>query len=230
MKKILLLVSFAILSNLIFSQDLSYKEFTAKAAKDKNLKPMYGHEVRTDAEIKADKKNLEKYKKENKTDKELSIEFVDLGFKYLRDDNSESAMKKFNQAWMLDSLNSNAYWGFGAIYAAYSDFDNAKKYFDLGLKLDPSNSFILGDYGNLYLVNYFNKAQNISDIDIAMTYLNKSYGINPKNDATIYHLVICNKVKDDCPSASKLYNEYKEIAKPKFEDSQLLEFLKKCNP
>ena len=35
-------------------------------------------------------------------------------------------MYRFNQAYLLDSTNTDIYWGFGGVYMTLGDFENAK--------------------------------------------------------------------------------------------------------
>ncbi len=42
--------------------------------------------------------------------------FVEQGIRYYQQDNYSMAMKRFNQAWLLNSNNPDVYWGFGIIY------------------------------------------------------------------------------------------------------------------
>ena len=45
--------------------------------------------------------------------KKASEYYVSKGWEYFYDNDDETSMKRFNQAWLLDNTNSQIYWGFG---------------------------------------------------------------------------------------------------------------------
>ncbi len=56
-----------------------------------------------------------------------------LGWKYLDRGDTSTAMKRFNQAWMFDRKNPQAYWGFGIVMGR-----RAKEAEALGYTPDPA--------------------------------------------------------------------------------------------
>jgi tetratricopeptide (TPR) repeat protein len=74
-------------------------------------------------------------------------EWVDGAFGYFRQQNLELAMRRFNQAWLLDPKNPEVYWGFGAIlherHLPFGSYDMQKRAYDLGFR-EPS---FLSDLG-----------------------------------------------------------------------------------
>ncbi|WP_223787780.1 hypothetical protein [Marinicella meishanensis] len=44
-----------------------------------------------------------------------SLAYVDQGFAYYAEDNLDDAMRRFNQAWLLDDSNPEVYYGFGSV-------------------------------------------------------------------------------------------------------------------
>lgn len=60
-------------------------------------------------------------------------------------------MYRFNQAFLLDSTNSDIYWGYGAVYFMLNRLDLAREQYKTGLNMDPENTRILTDYGTSYM-------------------------------------------------------------------------------
>jgi len=51
------------------------------------------------------------------------------GWQFLRQGNAQDAMRRFNQAWLLDKSNGIALWGMGAIEATQGKADSSLKLF-----------------------------------------------------------------------------------------------------
>lgn len=79
--------------------------------------PMYGGADRAgDAQLKAgDDRLIAETTKHYGTREKASAAFVSNGFAYYNRDDLVAAMRRFNQAWLLDPDNPEAYWGFGAV-------------------------------------------------------------------------------------------------------------------
>jgi tetratricopeptide (TPR) repeat protein len=139
-----------------------------------NLVPMYGSEVIT-KETKyftADLTFIETVK-EKYTDTEAAKELVLLGFNYFYEGQLQTAMKRFNQAWLIDSTNAGIYFGFWIVQTStqtkeirnwffgqninqVNDSFTAEEYYELGKSLDSDNFYekIALDYGCSSLGDY----------------------------------------------------------------------------
>jgi len=85
---------------------------------DINLQPKYGVQPKNDAQKAADEKflaNIDSYYKGDR--KKAAVDVATRGWQFLRQGNAPDAMKRFNQAWLLDSSNGNALWGMAAFEA-----------------------------------------------------------------------------------------------------------------
>lgn len=109
---------------------------TALAQTEPEDLPMYGDEHKPCLE-------------ENKG---FSKDAAKLGWKYFYGGDPDVAMKRFNQAWMFDRKNPEAYWGFGLIMgqrAAQAEpeknLQESIRFLDMARKLDEKNGRIVGD-------------------------------------------------------------------------------------
>jgi type IV pilus assembly protein PilF len=72
-----------------------------------------------------------------------------LAIVYLRDGYNELALKKLEKAIAADSNFAPAYSALGLLYNRVGDFDKADKYFRKALRIEPDNSSILNNYGQV---------------------------------------------------------------------------------
>jgi Tfp pilus assembly protein PilF len=83
--------------------------------------------------------------------------WVEQGFKFYKSNQPEMAMKRFNQAWLLDPRNPEVYWGFGAVLhdgeRAHEAYDMMKRAYDLGWR----DAGFLADFGKVATVRTVEK-------------------------------------------------------------------------
>ena len=115
-------------------------------------------------------------------------------------------MYRFNQAWLLNPENENAFWGFGAIYLSFGDIDNALAQYDEGLGMNPKSTNLLTDKATAYMYK-FQQELLPADMDRAITLLLQSYAIDKTNQNTLFKLSACYFFKDDCANTLKYLKE-----------------------
>lgn len=228
----LIFLSFAFCS---LAQNDSYQRWMELAENDHTLRPEYGNVEKNDKQKESDKKFREDIIDYNNGDTIAASEkMAELGFTYLYDKGDYvTAMRRFNQAHMLNPKNSNAYYGFGTIYFNLGEMDKAREQYDKGLKLNPTNSEILTDYGTTYLGDYYNaietdKTNSTDLIEKANDYLTRSYEINQKDSNTIYKLSIVKMYLGECKEAKSLLKKAKKIGNPNITESYEKELKQKC--
>ncbi|RZK56382.1 MAG: hypothetical protein EOO87_05585 [Pedobacter sp.] len=122
-----------------------------------NLLPMYGGLPKCDQQLKADKDFFTFVDTKFEKRSSASISYAQLGWDYFYKNDFETSMKRFNQAWLLDSLNANVYWGFGILIAKQNQFQASIPHFQKSLKLNPNNSKVYeslaSSYGQLFESN-----------------------------------------------------------------------------
>lgn len=97
---------------------LTASVFSTVNAQDINLLPMYGSLSKNEAQKLSDEKfiaSIDQYYKGNR--KKAAGEISARGWQFLRKGNTTDAIRRFNQAWLLDSSNGNALWGMAVIQA-----------------------------------------------------------------------------------------------------------------
>jgi tetratricopeptide (TPR) repeat protein len=97
---------------------------------DRNLLPKYGElpkldwqKAADDAYLKATDEQYHGNRKQASTDTALE------GWQYLQQGDPDDAMRRFNQAWLLDPANGTALWGMAAVEADANKFEESLKLF-----------------------------------------------------------------------------------------------------
>jgi len=204
----------------LFAQQ-SFETWEAEAKTNKRLLPRYGHLPKTEEEIQSDSSYIKQImaQPQFKTRREASNHLINLGFQYYYRPDFKTAMYRFNQAYLLDSTNTDIFWGYGAIYMAFGQYDLAKTQYLIGLSIDSTNTHLLTDLASYLMEQYYLMAQMPKNdvvknpkleakrfIDSALHYLTKSYMLDTKDVNTTYKLSICYWNIEDCTNAWKYYD------------------------
>lgn len=99
-------------------------------ADDRNLLPKYGNLPKTKWQKEADAVFIKGIDEDYHGDrKKASSDFALRGWQFLRQGDLDTAMKRFNQAWLLNNSNGEALWGMAAIEASAGKMDDSLKLF-----------------------------------------------------------------------------------------------------
>ena len=208
MKYIFIILSIFIAQS-SFAQQMSYNEWQQEAKSDTRLLPEYGNVKKTKEQVGSDEELINIALKADTTHRKASDHFVRLGFTYLGRGDIKTAMYRFNQAYLLDPKNENIYWGYGAIYGSFNDYETAVVQYDKGLSINPRSAVILTDKATTYFVRFQQDHDKVK-LDTAIDLLHKSYSVDANNANTTYKLSICYFLSNDCTNAWKFYNECKK--------------------
>jgi len=116
-------------------------------AEDINLLPKYGSATKNEAQRTADAKFLSGVDDYYKGDrKKAASEVAARGWQYLRQGNAADAMRRFNQAWLIDNTSANALWGMAAVSGSKGDFDQSLKLFSEAERFVGSDVDFAVDY------------------------------------------------------------------------------------
>ena len=102
----------------------------AAFAQDTNLMPKYGLMPKTEMQKAADAKFLAGIDESYKGDRRKAAKAAaSRGWQFLRQGNKPDAMRRFNQAWLIDNTNSYALWGMAVVQAETDDITASIKLF-----------------------------------------------------------------------------------------------------
>jgi len=167
-----------------------------------NELPMYGGMEKTPMEIEADNWFIEAVTKDQ-TREEASRETSEFGWQYYYKGDLKTAMKRFNQAWMLDPDNPHAYWGFGVLlgersgkWGAFRKIDQAIEMLEKADRLSPQNAGILEDLAYSYTRKGFSEKEFYNRdgqefFDKADTLYSRVRQIEPRHKLLYYNWAAC---------------------------------------
>jgi tetratricopeptide (TPR) repeat protein len=144
--EVMVLISFA-RSLVVRFFILSFCFSSVATAQDITLLPKFGNAVKTDQTKAAEGNFLKGLDEEYKGDrKKASQDIATGGWQFLGKGDFDSAMRRFNQAWLADSSNGVALWGMGVVLA---NTDKGEE----GLKLFAEAETLIGKDVN-FAVDY----------------------------------------------------------------------------
>jgi tetratricopeptide (TPR) repeat protein len=113
-----------------------------------NEQPMYGNAPKNAAMIEADERFIASVLQEGYTREVGSGYSIESGWHSFNKGDYSTAIKRFNQAWLLDPENGDAYYGF-ALITAVRDGDpiEIEEFFHMAFKKDDVSVAAYVDYG-----------------------------------------------------------------------------------
>ncbi|WP_216688812.1 tetratricopeptide repeat protein [Hymenobacter siberiensis] len=135
-----------------------------------NQLPLYGGLEKSRSLKKADATFLAFCDQNFPTRKEASVYHSKKGWDFFYAKDSETAIKRFNQAWLLDSTNASAYWGFGVVEGQRQHPADALRYFQISRRHNPANRRLLIDMAQALLSRY-DVTHHSPDLDTAVARL-----------------------------------------------------------
>ena len=141
---------------------------------------MYGRIKKCPEQLVLDQEFLTACDKQYKTRQEAAVAQVVFGWKYFYTNQLDVAMKRFNQAWLLDSTNADVYLGFGNILGLKHQFEETLPLFEKSILINPTNPNVWESASTSYGQMFF-LTKNTAMLDKSISYLKKSLALNPAN-------------------------------------------------
>lgn len=204
---------------------------TAKSG-DINLLPMYGGFEKSRALRKADAEFLAFCDQKFSDRRDAANQFAKRGWDYFYAGDPATAIKRYNQAWLLDSTNAAAYWGFGVIEGQRQHNTDALRYFQISLRLNPTNRRLLVDMAQA-LLSRFDATHYSPDLDAAISrleeYLTDTSDAKATTDA-YKKLAVAHFFKRDYANAWKYVDLTTALDATATHDWEFLPVLQKAAP
>lgn len=219
--KTILQIILLIVVNYSFSQNGNFEQWSSMAEQDPSLQPEYGNIQKTEEQLKSDQKFIDELLMQYDGDKEkASKKMTELGFQYLyQKGDFVTAMRRFNQAFLVEPNNADIYYGYGTIFFNLGEMEKARNQYDKGLKINSQHAKILTDYGTTFLGEFYQNYETDKDLaikklELAEKYLNKSFKIDQDDSNTVYKLSIVNMYLENCDKAWKYLKLAKKMKNP----------------
>jgi hypothetical protein len=111
-----------------------------------NELPMYGLREKTAAQQRADKEYIRIMTKGGRSRKEAAEVAAKNAWNVFYSGDKAAAIRRFNQAWLLDPDNQLALWGFAVTSIDRGDWDAALRYYRMASESGPANPSLERDY------------------------------------------------------------------------------------
>ena len=109
--------------------------------------PLYAGHEKTKEMIALDEEFIKSASGHFNGSKEKAAEyFIAKGWSFIKKGNWRTAVKRFNQSWLLDPKNPNVYWGLAAAMGDKGDFKLSCELFEKGTILHPKAGHFYCDY------------------------------------------------------------------------------------
>jgi tetratricopeptide (TPR) repeat protein len=145
-----------------------------------NLLPMYGRQKKCTEQLNIDKDFFAECDLRFKDRKKASKFHADKGWEYFYKNDFETSMKRFNQAWLLDSLNADTYWGFGNILGTKHQFKESIPLLEKSISLNSTNPKVFESISTSFGQLFF-ATKDIKYLNNSIDNLKSSIRLDSKN-------------------------------------------------
>lgn len=197
---------FALLTLPAAGQHLTYQEWLHRAMVDMRLLPRYGDREKTEAQRASDSTFMRAVLRVDSVPRSASARLIDHGTALLRQGEMGQAMMRFNQAWLVDSLNADVYWGYGAFFMELDRPAVALQWYQRGIALDSTSARLLDGMATALLAERHQVAleqpERAEDLlSAAIALLERAQRLAPDDAGLSHHLAICHLLRNDCAEA-----------------------------
>ncbi|WP_182246326.1 tetratricopeptide repeat protein [Cellulophaga baltica] len=109
-----------------------------------------------------------------------AVHHIDLAWDLFDAHQIDDAMKRFNQAWLLDKSNADIYWGYGNLMGQQGHFEQSLAFFDESIQLNAHNAKVWESKAVSYCQLFF-KTKELETLEKAISCSKKSLTIDPEN-------------------------------------------------
>jgi tetratricopeptide (TPR) repeat protein len=143
-----------------------------------NLLPMYGRQLKCAEQMAADNEFLALSDKQYATRRLASEHYAQIGWGLFYEKQFDTAIKRFNQAWLLDSTNAEPYWGFASVLGMRQQFRSSVSLFKRYLVMNPTQAKAWEGLGMSYGQLFFQSKKQVF-LDSSITATKKCVKIDP---------------------------------------------------
>ncbi|MBT8091181.1 MAG: tetratricopeptide repeat protein [Gammaproteobacteria bacterium] len=111
-----------------------------------NELPMFGNQKKTAHQLRADEEYIKYMTRDGRSREAGAESAAKLGWNSYYAGDCSKAIKRFNQAWLLDPDNRLALWGFASICISRGQLDEAIRYLELAIEKGPEDPKLREDY------------------------------------------------------------------------------------
>lgn len=128
--------------------------------KNMHLMPLFGETSKSIEQIEFEINFLNDCDQNFASRNEASQFFSARGWEYLQEGDLDTACYRFNLAYLLDSKNSDCYWGLGVVCFQKGHLTDAERMLRKGADMDSTNVGLLVDLATVDLIHYKEAKEN----------------------------------------------------------------------
>jgi len=171
-----------------------------------NTKPMYGEVPKNEEYKKLDQNFIQLSLKQFGTiDSAVNVQ-IDLAWRYFYNNNLGTAMKRFNQAWLLSPEFPDSYFGFAALMDMQSKSEEAARFYQLAIAKDKTKS-----RSEICYQRIADCKEQLKDYDGTIAAYSRITEINPANSFAFKKLGYFFMNAKSTEKALKAYNKAIEL-------------------
>ncbi|MBK7383614.1 MAG: hypothetical protein IPI81_09800 [Flavobacteriales bacterium] len=215
--RITFIVLLALCASSTFAQHLTFEEWHQRALVDIRLRPRYGDVPKSAGQLESDAAFVQQVLSNDSTPRAASAHLLGLGYNYLRSGDHVSAMYRFNQAFLLDSTNTDIYLAYGTFFMELDKPVMAHTMFRGGLSMDSTHVALLTAEATAYLAEeYVMRSKDPVAANAlaekAKNMLMRAVRYAPEDQDALQRLVVCNVKLHDCAAAWTWFKRYRAAA------------------
>ncbi|MBD2714015.1 tetratricopeptide repeat protein [Microvirga sp. STR05] len=185
------------------------KDATVTAAN--RLQPLFGGIAAAQAEGLLSPGYVEKVAASFGSRAEASRFFSSKGYEYISEGQADTAITRFNLAWLLDAKNPEVYRGLGIVASKNPAPDQAIDLLTKGLALAPENALMLSDLGSSYLIRY-EQTKKKKDLTTGIGYLQRALAADPNNAIAWQQMALAHYLQEDYTKAWEAVHKGQNIS------------------
>ncbi len=167
-----------------------------------NTKPMYGEVPKSEDYKKIDEEFIQNCLKECKTIDSAVNEHIKNAWWYFYHDSLQTAMKRFNQVWLLNPNFPDSYFGFAALLETQGNNSEAQRFYAMALEKDKNK-----DRAELCYQRIADCKEQLKDYKGTIEAYIKISELNPKNDFAFDKIGFFQAQLGNSVEAFKAYNK-----------------------
>ncbi len=197
--------------------------------------PMYGAVKRNDKMLEADGEFIRGVVERLGSGEKGSVYLAERGWESYNRDDQGTAIKRFNQAWLLDEKNSQAYYGCALVVSKRGRLQQGIRLMEKALELSPADAAVMSDLaysyalaGQGYLLD--KNLQDLAFLEKSEILFSKASALAPDKSALFAHWAVARYHYGDFTGAWQKVKRARELEGDKEIDGEFLKALQEKMP
>ncbi len=194
-----------------------------------NLLPLYGKVKKCSAQLQSDREFLKECDKNFNSDrKKASAYYTERAWSYFYSQKPDTSMMRFNQAWLLDSLNADVFWGFGNLLGLQKKYKESLVLYNHSLRLNASNPKVWEATAIAYAQLFF-QTKDVGNLNKSIDFLKGAVKLDAKSPRLYAEITAAYSYFNQKDSAGK-YLKITDQLNPKAVDPQVRKVIMGMKP